>query len=437
MASTEKKQNSIGNIVVCQECVSSSEEPLSLHRKSITEADWIMIKAARLGHVQCLQGSLAAGAHVNRSDENGLTALMRACESGHVKCVEILLTFGSWINKKNKLGDSALIFAVDGSHYECADLLIKAGANRKKDNVNTDRALSIAAWRGSPDCVELLIKAGADVDRRNHHGTTALMFAAGRGYRKCADVLITAGADVNRRGYRNTTALICAANCGRIGCVDALIASGAEEADKSTALLYAANNTYYKCLDALIKAGADINGIDAYHITPLFYALGGIAPSVAMVECVRSLLLAGANVNVEKISGYNCQAEICRLQELNSNASSLQLVINLLLAAGEELVDVEYPDASAEEICLKDPCRRVIRKHLLNLNRNENLFVRVPRLEIPAVLKDYLLFYQTLLKLECDDTTDDNKGYNDDHGDDDDYPFFHSFEIMLSHNAWA
>ena len=265
------------------------------------------------------------------------------------------------------------------------------------------------------------------------------MFAAGKGHRKCVDVLIEAGADVNGAGFRNTTALICAANCGRIDCIDQLIAAGADvnamETNKSTAPFFAIFNGYYKCLDALIKAGADVNRINIRNDTPLIRALGDHRlPADAMVECVRCLLKTGANVNVEKIPGRNCQAKIARLKKLLSDPSSLQLVINLLLAAGEEL-DEEYPD-TPEEIRLNHLCRETIRKHLLNLNQNENMFVRVPKLGLPAILTDYLLFNQKLQKFDGDNTNDD-KGYNDDHDNDHGVYIFSSFETVLSHSIWT
>ena len=66
------------------------------------------------------------------------------------------------------------------------------------------------------------------------------------------------------------------------------------------------------------------------------------------------------------------------------------------------------------------------------MDPHENLFVRVPKLELPAVLKEYLLFDQKLQKRESDDTKDDERN-NDNHYDVFVYP---SLEILLSHSAW-
>ena len=44
------------------------------------------------------------------------------------------------------------------------------------------------------------------------------------------------------------------------------------------------------------------------------------------------------------------------------------------------------------KLCLKHLSREVIRKHLLKLDLHEHLFGRVPRLELPTSLTDFLLY---------------------------------------------
>ena len=41
---------------------------------------------------------------------------------------------------------------------------------------------------------------------------------------------------------------------------------------------------------------------------------------------------------------------------------------------------------------LKHICRRMIRKHLLKLDRHKNLFVRIPQLGLPSIITEYLLY---------------------------------------------
>ena len=51
-----------------------------------------------------------------------------------------------------------------------------------------------------------------------------------------------------------------------------------------------------------------------------------------------------------------------------------------------------YLIATTPGLCLKEKCRNVIRKHLLELDPHENLFIRVPRLGLPSLLTEYLLY---------------------------------------------
>ena len=59
---------------------------------------------------------------------------------------------------------------------------------------------------------------------------------------------------------------------------------------------------------------------------------------------------------------------------------------------------------------LKHLCREAIREHLLHLDQHENLFQRVPRLGLPALLQSYLLYWQTL---DDNDDDDDDEGEAD------------------------
>ena len=65
---------------------------------------------------------------------------------------------------------------------------------------------------------------------------------------------------------------------------------------------------------------------------------------------------------------------------------------------------------------LKHLCRETIRKHLLQLDPHENLFHRVPRLGLPALLQRYLLYNQTL----DDDDQDQDNDYDDDYDGEED-----------------
>ena len=86
----------------------------------------------------------------------------------------------------------------------------------------------------------------------------------------------------------------------------------------------------------------------------------------------------------------------------------------LLFTAGEILdgiTDAEIPDCLSFDdikLNLKHICREAIRKHLLNLDPHAHLFYRVPRLELPSLLTEYLLYNQTLDDDVNSENTNDN-----------------------------
>ena len=101
--------------------------------------------------------------------------------------------------------------------------------------------------------------------------------------------------------------------------------------------------------------------------------------------------------------------------EVNSEAAMI-----LLYAAGETLdgTDVDkIPEElkfEEEKFQLKHICREAIRKHLLELDPHQHLFGRIPQLDLPSIVTEYLLFNQSL----DDDDNDDNDGDDDDDDDD-------------------
>ena len=88
-------------------------------------------------------------------------------------------------------------------------------------------------------------------------------------------------------------------------------------------------------------------------------------------------------------------------------------MVRLLFAAGEVggviLVNRQartgYLIREGRSLCLMKICRSAIREHLLGIDLNENSFFRVPRLGLPKLLCNYLLF-----DVHIDDNDD-----NDDH----------------------
>ena len=130
----------------------------------------------------------------------------------------------------------------------------------------------------------------------------------------------------------------------------------------NTALIIAAiksegNNTYCDTVKILLKSGTDVNIVNALGYTALTYANGN------------------------KLFGEDSQG-----------------IFHLLFAVGEIAAGEveEVYECTDFEIGLKHMCREAIRKHLLGLDENINLFQRIPRLGLPTLLVKYLLYHVSL-----------------------------------------
>ena len=97
------------------------------------------------------------------------------------------------------------------------------------------------------------------------------------------------------------------------------------------------------------------------------------------------------------ILDHNQQPEVVVAPRDGCQGDCEEHAVMTMLAAGEiwliSAVDyLELPRGPN----LSHLCREAIRNHLLDIDRHENLFVRVPRLGLPPVLNDYLLYNVSL-----------------------------------------
>ena len=285
---------------------------------------------------------------------SGHTALVEAVGKGQIGLVKYLFRLEpSWF-----LGDlqQPLCEAMSCGNINIMEFLIASAANAWGQT-----PLILATIKGDENMVKSVLQTGADVNRINQQtGQTALMGAASN------------GADVNMFDASGNTALIVAAQKGHLNITEALIEAGADvnlaSTSGDTALIVAARNEHLNITKFLLDAGADVNKICARNETALLqFALKG------NVQGVRLLLRSGAKLNIgRQITGTQ------------------QAYIRLLLDAGGQTMTSRLLKSST--YTLHHHCRLAIRRHLLKLDRHENLFVRIPRLGLPSILAKYLLF---------------------------------------------
>jgi len=238
---------------------------------------------------EILQILISASTDVNYYDVDDKTLLSIACISNNLPIVQALIAAGADVNKQDNNGFTALIYTSANNQY----LIV---------NENITEQLGI---------VQTLIAAGADVNKQTEHGDTALLAATNI---NIVEALIAAGADVNKQDNRfKSTALIgiitstnsyvvanendagtvSAIRLIQLAMVKALLAAGADVNIRNnqgkTALMFAVDIIYVPIVEALIAAGADVHIKDKFGNTALM-----LVPDFHLK--IREILIAaGAN----------------------------------------------------------------------------------------------------------------------------------------------
>jgi ankyrin repeat protein len=220
------------------------------------------------------------------------------------------------VNLKSPDGTTALHWAVYNGNLTLVERLIAGGADVTSANEFGSTPLAEAATVGDVGIIAALLSAGAPVDAPGADGQTPLMVVARSSNTAAAEVLIANGADVNARElWREQTALMWAAAQNQPAMVDLLVANGADVDARSavndwprqvtgeprrmyrpfgglTPLLFAAREGCLECARSLLAAGADVDLTDPKGVTPLFLAIDNFH-----FDTAKLLIEAGANPN--------------------------------------------------------------------------------------------------------------------------------------------
>ncbi len=170
--------------------------------------------ACRMGHLECAQALIDAGAAVDKMHYHGRTALIIACEWGYLECAHALIDAGAAVDKVGNRGATALMVACREGQHECAQALIIAGAAVDKVNAHGSTALTLACEGGHYDCTRALIDAQADPELMDRFGRNALMIACEsppsylsqskrQGRIRCALALLAATAPIREADVRD------------------------------------------------------------------------------------------------------------------------------------------------------------------------------------------------------------------------------------------
>lgn len=274
-----------------------------------------LMAASRANHVDALRVLLSAGADPASRSRTGETALTLAAANGSVESVETLLASDVEIDidVKGRDGKTPLMQAAENGHAEMVATLLHAGASVDAKSLRGSTPLGFAAENRHLSVVRLLLGAGANPNVEDRYGETPLMRTLHPGV---ARELIRAGADVNAADEHGLTPVLRialdeaprnpdstgprpGAPVDRAGTLQALLAAGANanarDRQGNTALILATNDVeaHPDLLRPLIAAGADPDAENSQGGTALMYAsIHGHS------ESVRILIEAGADVNV-------------------------------------------------------------------------------------------------------------------------------------------
>jgi ankyrin repeat protein len=136
------------------------------------------------------------------------SVVLRAVERGDHGALEQALTAGNPVDEKNAQGQTPLLLAVWKNDVEAARLLLAAGADvNAKDSIQ-DSPFLVAGAQGRTEILRMMLARGADLTSTNRFGGTALIPAAEKGHPDAVDMLIAAGVDVDHVNKLGWTALL-------------------------------------------------------------------------------------------------------------------------------------------------------------------------------------------------------------------------------------
>lgn len=350
-----------------------------------------LMLASQHNFTEALKSLLKSGCYINVRDKDGATALSHAVENGNTECVEILIRAGA----KTHLGRSnfsPIQSAAYKGYHKILQILIQAGANIDYDNRCCGMTpLMLASVGHHEQCVTELLSAGANVNLPNKYGTTAIGYTQSP---NLAKLLLKAGGEVNCEDHFGFTPVLTAVSDGNHPLLKTLIENGGDINKRflnyDTLLIASAKRGWKSCINILMQHGCDLNEMGEGCQTALVAA--GLKGNL---DCLRLLLKSNAQINVCQ-EYHNPSPEMTYLQA--EDRLRQEQGISMLFVAGQKFRATKsehVPNVlKQEKQCtdLKHFCRMSIREHIVKADPNVHLFQQIPKIGLPSLLNDYLLY---------------------------------------------
>ena len=313
-----------------------------------------------------------------RYKERG-TPLMQCAAKGSAACVKILIAAGADVNLQDNQYRTALMFAAKSKCVQCVEYLIEAKANMDVTDIEGETALIKAVTKNNLPSIKLLLEAGAKVNRFHGRVNSALMIAAMYGYTESMQLLIEAGANVNAKNWEGSSTLIMAIRKQNLKRVKRYIKD------------YVTNSeSKFDCVQLLLEAGADANQcFSSTKVMPLSFAIYN-----RDVNCTKLLLKYGASIRIEYFRGIFLS--VTQRKELTMHMDCLKLFYAAGADGHEAMRKLDAHAVDEDPLRLRHLTRTFIRKRLLKLNPDSNLFKVIEKLPLPSFLKSYLVYHMSL-----------------------------------------
>ena len=318
--------------------------------------------ASKGGHRDIVKLLLENAADTN-SALDGISPLRLAAQYGHDEVVSCLLQHGADVNMPHKGGLSPLAVAAINGYPAITRQLMEAGSNANGKDFAGATPLFHAVKNGQKDVCGILLEHGADTNILTNAKECALSMAALYGYLPIVDILLQGGADVLG-----------------VGCIESPVTS-------------AVKRQHIQIVQKLIQAGASLDLSDDTHFDAVRPLIETLRMRKLNMDLLRVILQGGTNVDTP------CLFNISPLEYaiLNEHKEGVTMLLEadcnpkLLYSDARDHVGITNIIKNAVRMprTLRRICRREIRKFLgygLNYQR------KVQHLEIPFVLKEFLIF---------------------------------------------
>jgi ankyrin repeat protein len=157
-----------------QPACAPSQRGTAAHRTAVaSDADRQLWNAAHVGSVADIERLIAAGADPNVFLEilgRFKSPLLTAAREGHGDAAAALLRAGALVDGSHADGLTALMGAATFGHTTMVDALLGAGADVSRACDDGDTSLHFSCRRRHHDTVKALLEAGARTDLRNSRG---------------------------------------------------------------------------------------------------------------------------------------------------------------------------------------------------------------------------------------------------------------------------